>query len=326
MAYSSQLTERFLRYVQVDTQSDPFSTSFPSTEKQKDLSRILVAELLEMGIQDAELDPHGYVYATIPATVPGKHPVICFCAHVDTSPDSSGTGVRPIVHPNWNGLDIVLPDDPTQVIKVSEHPYLAKKKGDDIITASGTTLLGADDKSGVAIIMELAHYLLAHPDVPHGDIKLLFTPDEEVGRGVDHVDLKKLGADFGYTLDGGELGSVEDENFSADGVQVTIHGISAHPGFAKGKLVNAIRIAGEFVASLPKDRLSPETTDDREGFIHPVHIGGELRCPRSISSSVTSPWRACMRSRRNCRRGPVPSSPNIPAPAMSSPSRNNTAT
>lgn len=274
MAYASRLTDRFLRYVQVDTQSDPFSTSFPSTEKQKDLSRILVAELHEMGIKDAELDQHGYVYATIPATVPGKHPVICFCAHVDTSPDSSGAGVKPILHRKWNGEDIVLPDDTRQVLRVAEHPYLASKKGDDIITASGTTLLGADDKSGVAIIMELAHYLLAHPDIPHGDIRLLFTPDEEVGRGVDHVDLKKLGADFGYTLDGGELGSVEDENFSADGVQVTIHGVSAHPGFAKGKLVNAIKIASEFVAALPKDRLSPETTDDREGFFHPVHIAG----------------------------------------------------
>jgi tripeptide aminopeptidase len=182
--------------------------------------------------------------------------------------------VKPIVHHAWNGEDIVLPDDPSQVIKVSEHPYLASKKGDDIVTSSGTTLLGADDKSGVAIIMELAQYLLAHPEIPHGNIRLLFTPDEEVGRGVDHVDLKKLGADIGYTLDGGELGSLEDENFSADGVQVVINGVSAHPGFAKGKLVNAIKIAAEFVDALPKGRLSPETTDDREGFIHPVHISG----------------------------------------------------
>jgi len=274
MAYTSKLTDRFLRYVQVDTQSDPFSTSFPSTEKQQDLSRILVAELKDMGIKDAELDPHGYVYATIPATVSGDHPVVCLCAHVDTSPDSSGQGVKPIVHRAWDGADIVLPDDTAQVIRVSEHPYLAGKKGEDIITASGTTLLGADDKAGVAIIMELAHYLLAHPDIPHGKIRLLFTPDEEVGRGVDHVDLQKLGADVGYTLDGGELGSLEDENFSADGVQVVIEGVSAHPGFARGKLVNAIKIASEFLSALPKESLSPETTDDRQGFIHPVHISG----------------------------------------------------
>jgi tripeptide aminopeptidase len=264
-----------MRYVQVDTQSDPYSTSFPSTEKQKDLSRILVEDLHDMGITDAELDPHGYVYATIPATTDKPVPVICLCAHVDTSPDSSGTGVRPLFHAEWDGCDIVLPDDPAQVIRVKEHPYLAGKKGEDIITASGTTLLGADDKAGVAIIMDLAKYLIDHPEIPHGKLRLLFTPDEEVGRGVDHVDLKKLGADIGYTLDGGELGSLEDENFSADGVQVVINGISAHPGFAKGKLVNAIKIAGEFIDRLPKGRLSPETTDDREGFFHPVHISGQ---------------------------------------------------
>jgi tripeptide aminopeptidase len=275
MAYSSQLAERFMRYVQVDTQSDPFSTSFPSTEKQKDLSRLLVEELMAMGIDDAELDGNGYVYATIPATATGKIPVICLCAHVDTSPDSSGTSVRPILHKHWDGSDIVLPGDPDQVIRTKEHPYLLGKTGDDIITSSGTTLLGADDKAGVAIIMELARYLLEHPDILHGAIRILFTPDEEVGRGVDHVDLRKLGADYGYTLDGGELGSIEDENFSADGVQVTINGISAHPGFARGKLVNAIKIAAEFIDRLPKSRLSPETTEGREGFFHPVHLSGQ---------------------------------------------------
>jgi tripeptide aminopeptidase len=275
MMTNSRLAERFMRYVRVDTQSDPYSTSFPSTEKQKDLSRILVEELHDMGITDAELDTHGYVYATIPSNTERPGPVICFCAHVDTSPDSSGKGVKPILHLSWDGRDIPLPDDPTQVIRVKEHPYLESKAGDDIITASGTTLLGADDKSGVAVVMELARHLMAHPELPHGKIRLLFTPDEEVGRGVDHVDLKKLGADFGYTLDGGELGSLEDENFSADGVRVVINGISAHPGFAKGKLVNAIKIAGEFIDRLPKGRLSPETTDDREGFFHPVHISGQ---------------------------------------------------
>jgi tripeptide aminopeptidase len=274
MDHRFSVADRFLRYVQVDTQSDPHSSSIPSTEKQKDLSRILVAELQEMGIEDAHLDEWGYVYATIPATSSKNIPVICFCAHVDTSSDSSGTGVKPIIHRNWNGEPIVLPDDATQVIRTEDHPYLKERIGDDIITASGTTLLGADDKAGLAVIMDAALYLLAHPEIQHGEIKILFTPDEEIGRGVDKVDIKKLGASYAYTLDGSERGSLENETFSADGMTITIHGVSAHPGYAKGKLVNAVKVAAAFLDALPKVGLSPETTTDREGFIHPVHIQG----------------------------------------------------
>lgn len=268
------IAERFIRYAKIDTQSDPHSSSFPSTEKQKNLSLLLVKELLEMGIADAHMDEYGYVYATIPSNQTKKIPVVCFCSHVDTAPDCSGENVKPILHLNYQGQDIILPDDPTQIISVNEHPYLAEKKGDDIITASGLTLLGADDKAGVAIIMELASVLSNNNDIPHGDIRILFTPDEEVGRGVDHVDIKKLAADVAYTLDGGELGSLETENFSADGVSITIHGVSAHPGYAKGKLVNALKIAGQFLSTLPTDILSPESTDDLQGFIHPVGING----------------------------------------------------
>ena len=274
--YSYTVDKRFMRYVQIDTQSDPMSSSFPTTEKQKDLSRLLVKELQEMGIADAEMDEHGYVYATIPANTDKPVPVICFCSHVDTSSDSSGTGVKPIVHRQYDGGDIALPDDETVVISAKEHPYLAGKKGDDIITASGTTLLGADDKAGVAEIMDAANYLVTHPEVKHGAIRILFTPDEEVGRGVEKVNIKKLAADYGYTMDGGELGSLEDENFSADGARITVHGVSAHPGAAKNKLVSAIKIAGEIIDALPKDGLSPETTEDREGFIHPVRIQGTV--------------------------------------------------
>ncbi|HYE56837.1 MAG TPA: peptidase T [Chitinophagaceae bacterium] len=274
MFYSFSVAERFIRYVQVDTQSDPNSTTQPSTEKQKDLSRILVQELQQMGIADAHLDEHGYVYATIPSNTSKKVPVICFCAHVDTSADCSGTNVKPIIHRNYDGSDIILPDDPAQVITTTEHPYLKKKIGDDIITASGTTLLGADDKAGVAVIMDMAAYFTSNPQIRHGDIKILFTPDEEIGRGVDKVDLKKLGADVAYTLDAGELGAYEDETFSADGATVTFYGVSAHPGYAKDKLVNAIKVAAAFVDLLPRSGFSPETTDGREGFVHPVAING----------------------------------------------------
>lgn len=274
--YNYTVDERFKRYVQIDTQSDPLSSSFPTTEKQKDLSRLLVEELKAMGINDAELDEHGYVFATIPANTDKKVPVICFCSHVDTSPDSSGANVKPLVHRNYDGKDIQLPDDPSVIIRASEHPYLASKKGDDIITASGLTLLGADDKAGVAEIMDAAHFLMTHPEVKHGAIRILFTPDEEVGRGVEKLDMKKLAADFGYTMDGGELGSLEDENFSADGAKIVIDGVSAHPGAAKNKLISAIKIVSEIVDALPKDSLSPETTDDREGFIHPVRISGTV--------------------------------------------------
>ncbi|HNO55794.1 MAG TPA: peptidase T, partial [Chitinophagaceae bacterium] len=201
-------------------------------------------------------------------------PVICFCAHMDTAPDCSGKNVKPILHKNFQGQDIVLPDDANQVISISEFPYLKTQIGNDIITASGTTLLGSDDKAGVAEIMDMANFLMTHPQVAHGTIKILFTPDEEVGRGVDKVDLKKLGADFGYTLDSGDAGALEDETFSADGVRVTIHGVISHPGYAKDKMINAMKIAGEVLAALPKDRLSPESTDGKKGFIHPVRVEG----------------------------------------------------
>ncbi len=271
-SYNFTVAERFIRYVQIDTQSDPGSSSYPSTEKQKDLGQLLVKELQDLGIRDAQLDTFGYVYATIPANTAKKIPVICFCAHMDTAPDCSGTGVRPIIHWKFDGNDLVLPDDPAQIISIKNHPYLAEKKGEDIITASGTTLLGADDKAGVAIIMELAQFFQQHPEILHGTIKILFTPDEEIGRGVDKLDLGKLGADFGYTLDGGERGAFEDETFSADGVVIEISGIAAHPGYARDKMVNAVKVAAAFIDSLPKDELSPESTDGRYGFVHPVRM------------------------------------------------------
>ena len=270
------VTERFLKYVQIDTQSDGNSTTFPSTMKQKDLAKILVEELLEMGIADAHMDEFGYVYATIPSNTEKEVPVICFCSHMDTSPDSSGANVKPIIHKNYDGSDLVLPDDPTQIIRLEDHPDLQHQMGNDVITASGTTLLGADNKAGLAEIMDAANYLMAHPEVKRGTIKILFTPDEEIGRGVNHVDLEKLGADFAYTVDGESRGSLEDETFSADGVTIKVHGVSAHPGFAKGKMESAIKIASEIVAGLPVHRATPESTSDREGFIHPTKIGGTV--------------------------------------------------
>ena len=265
---------RFCEYVQIDTQSDPNSLSQPSTEKQKDLSRVLVGELLEMGLKDAHLDEFGYVYATLPSNVDRAVPVLCFCAHVDTSPDCTGAGVKPLVHRNYQGQDLILPDDTSQVITTKDHPYLLERIGDDIVTASGTTLLGADDKAGVAVIMDFVQHMVNHPELPHGDIRILFTPDEEIGRGVDKVDMEKLGAVVGYTLDAGERGCYEDETFSADGAKVHFYGVSAHPGYAKDKLVNALKIAGEFLAALPKGEWSPETTEDTQGFVHPVAMGG----------------------------------------------------
>ena len=274
MAANDTLLDRFLRYVRIDTQSDPFSTTCPSTEKQKDLGRVLVAELKELGLADADMDEHGYVYATLESNVDKQVPVICFCSHMDTSPDCSGTDVKPIIHRNYQGGDITLPDDPSQVLRPADHPELAKKIGHDIVTASGTTLLGADNKAGVAAIMDAVSRMAGNPDLPHGRIRILFTPDEEIGRGVDKVDMQRLAADFGYTIDGERVGSLEDETFSADGATLEIHGVSSHPGFAKGKLVNAIKIAGQVLAALPSDRMSPETTEGREGFVHPVHISG----------------------------------------------------
>jgi tripeptide aminopeptidase len=275
-SFTHTATERFLRYVVIDTQSDPASPTCPSTEKQKNLGRLLASELREMGLSDAHLDEHGYVYATIPANTSKKVPVICFCSHMDTSPDCSGANVRPQLVRNYQGGDIVLPADPSQVIRFLEHPSLAHQIGNDIITTDGTTLLGADNKAGVAEIMDAALFLTKNPQVKHGTIKILFTPDEEIGRGVDRADLKKLGADFAYTIDGESAGQIEDETFSADGVTIVIEGVSTHPGFAKGKMEHAIKIASAIIERLPKNTCSPETTEGREGFLHPTNISGTL--------------------------------------------------
>ena len=271
----SELTERFMRYVQIDTQSDPESHAHPTTEKQKDLSRLLQQELISMGLSDASTDEFGYVYATIPSNSDKKEiPVIAFCSHVDTAPDCSGTNVKPVLHQNYDGSDIHYPDDTELVLSSDAFPYLKTHIGDNIITASGKTLLGSDDKSGVAIIMQAAQTLLHHPEIKHGDIKIIFTPDEEVGQGTAKIDLDKLGAKFGYTLDGGEAGCLEDETFSADAATIVIHGVIVHPGYAKGLLVNAIKIAGEILDALPKTEWSPETTELREGFVHPMSVNG----------------------------------------------------
>ncbi|PDT87703.1 peptidase T [Bradyrhizobium sp. Y36] len=276
LTFSHTVTERFLRYVTIDTQSDPDSPRSPSTEKQKDLGRMLAAELKAMGVADAHLDDYGYVYGTIPANTDKKVPVICFCSHMDTSPDVTGKDVKPQVWKNYRGGDITLPGDTSQVIRFNEHPALKNQIGNDIITTDGTTLLGADNKAGVAEIMDAAQFFIANPDVKHGTIKILFTPDEEIGRGVDNVDIQKLGADFGYTMDGESAGCVEDETFSADGATITITGVSAHPGYAKGKMEHAIKIAAAIVERLPKEGCSPETTSGKQGFLHPIGIEGAL--------------------------------------------------
>jgi tripeptide aminopeptidase len=267
MIFKHTVKERFLRYVQIDTQADPMSETRPSSAKQKDLSRLIVQELLEMGITDAETDEFGYVYATIPATT--SKPNV-------PAPDCSGTNVKPIVHANYQGQDIILPDDTTQILRPTEHPQLTEKIGHDIITASGLTLLGSDDKSGVAEIMDAAYFFIHNPSIPHGKIRILFTTDEEIGHGVDHVDIQKLGASVGYTLDGGAIGTLENETFSADGAVIEIQGVSAHPGYAKSMMENAIKIASDIVSALPKHRLTPETTSKKQGFIHPTKIEGGL--------------------------------------------------
>src|SRR6201986_4930579 len=268
--FTHSVTERFLRYVVIDTQSDAASPTCPSTEKQKNLGRLLASELQSMGLNDAHLDEYGYVYATIPATTDKKVPVICFCSHMDTSPDCTGKDVKPQIVKNYRGGDIVLKADPTQVIRVADNPALADQIGNDIVTTDGTTLLGADNKAGLAEIMDAAHFLVNNPHVRHGTIKILFTPDEEIGRGVDKVDLKKLGADFGYTMDGETAGHIEDGPFSADGATIIIDGVSAHPGFAKGRMEHAIKIAAAIVERLPKENCSPETTKGKEGFLPPI--------------------------------------------------------
>ncbi|RNL52791.1 peptidase T [Pedobacter jejuensis] len=273
---NKSLERRFIKYTQIDTQSDPGSDTCPSTEKQKNLGLELVKELLALGITDAEMDENGYVYATIPSPTDKKVPVICFCSHMDTSPDCSGENVKPIIHQNYQGQDLILPDDESIIIKASEHQDLLHQIGNDIITASGTTLLGADNKAGVTEIMEAVNFLIHHKEIKHGTVKILFTPDEEIGRGVDKANLKKLGADFAYTVDGETLGSIEDETFSADGATLIINGVSSHPGFAKGKMESAIKIIAEIIAALPKDTLTPETTSGKEGFIHPVMIKGQV--------------------------------------------------
>ncbi|KRT13419.1 peptidase T [Pedobacter ginsenosidimutans] len=274
--FNKSLEQRFIKYAKIDTQSDPNSPTCPSTLKQKNLGKELVQELLEIGVTDAEMDDNGYVYGTIPSNTNKQLPVIFFCSHMDTSPDCSGENVKPIIHDNYQGQDLILPDDNNIIIKLSEHKDLKHQIGNDIITASGTTLLGADNKAGLAEIMEAASFLMKNPEVKHGTIKLLFTPDEEIGRGVDKVDLKKLGADFGYTIDGETLGSIEDETFSADGAILKIYGVSTHPGFAKGKMESAIKILAEILDSLPKDTLTPEATHQKEGFIHPVSMNGQV--------------------------------------------------
>ena len=273
---SYTVVERFIKYTAVDTQSDPSSATCPSSEKQKDLARILVSELLVIGLEDAHVDENGYVYATIPSNTEKNVPVICFCSHMDTSPDCSGANVKALIHKNYQGQNIILPDDKTQVLKMRDHPDLKDQIGNDIITASGKTLLGADNKAGLAEIMDAANFLVSHPELKHGTIKILFTPDEEIGRGVDKADLKKLNADFAYTVDGETAGSIENETFSADGITLIINGVSSHPGFAKGKMESAIKIASQIVACLPKEKLSPESTEGKDGFIHPVSISGSV--------------------------------------------------
>lgn len=279
MAFSSleyTVTQRFLKYVTIDTQSDPASPTTPSTEKQKNLGKLLVEELLQLGIDDAHMDEHGYVYATVPSNLDYEVPVICFCSHMDTSPDCSGKDVKPIIHKNFDGSKIVLPLDEKQVITIEEHPALADQIGNDIITASGDTLLGADNKSGVAEIMDAVTQMVRHPEIKHGTIRILFTPDEEIGRGVDKVDMKKLNANFGYTMDGETVGHVEDENFNAKAAHIRITGVAAHPGFAKGKMENAIKIQQAILQALPVHTLSPETTEGKQPFIHPTSVKGNL--------------------------------------------------
>ena len=272
---TDSVLDRFLRYVVIDTQSDGASPSQPSTEKQKTLGRLLVSELLAIGLSDAAMDDNGYVYATVPANTDKSVPVICFCSHMDTAPDFSGTNVKPQVLRNYAGGDITLVGDSSRVIRVAAHPELANQIGNDVVTSDGTTLLGADDKAGLAEIVTAAEILLTDKSIKHGVIKLLFTPDEEIGRGVDKADLKRLGAQFAYTMDGETAGSVEDETFSADGMELSISGVAMHPGFAKDRMENAIKIAGEIIAQLPRN-VSPEGTEGRDGFVHPVSVSGSM--------------------------------------------------
>ena len=270
----SKLLDRFCRYVRIDTQANEAATTYPSSPGQLELGKLLVAELRELGLTDAAQDEFGIIMATIPATVKHRTPVVAYFAHQDTSPETSGKGVKPQVHRNFDGKDIVLPGDRTKILRVAENPDLAALQGKTIITTDGTTLLGADNKAGVAVIVSLVEHLLAHPEIRHGPIRICFTCDEEIGKGVDHIDLKKLGADVGYTLDGAGQGEIEGETFSADKATITITGVNIHPSIGKGRMVNAIRLAGMFLERLPKRTLTPETTEAREGFLHPYEISG----------------------------------------------------
>ena len=273
MSDFASVLDRFLRYVTFDTQSDERSGTFPSTEKQLVLLRALAAELRALGLGDAAMDDHGYVMATIPATTRKRSvPTIGFIAHVDTSPEMIGAGVRPIVHDGYDGRDLILPDDPTAVLRLADNPRLAEQMGHRVITASGTTLLGADNKAGVAEIVTAAAHLAAHPEIAHGTVRIAFTPDEEVGRGTRYFDVARFGARCAYTMDGGSRGEVETESFSADAITVTFHGFNTHPGYARGRMVNAIKVAADFLTRLPSDRLSPETTEQYEGFVHPYVV------------------------------------------------------
>ena len=269
----STVLDRFLRYVTYDTQSREDSSTYPSTPGQLTLLRALVEELRAIGVTDAGIDEHGYVMATIPATT-GKAnvPVIGFIAHVDTSPEMSGAAVKPIVHRAYDGRDLVLPDDPSAVLRAADVPYLRDCLGHDIVTASGTTLLGADNKAGVAEIMAAADRLMTSPGISHGAIRIAFTPDEEIGHGTKHFDVARFGARYAYTMDGGGRGELEYESFSADAMTITFHGFNTHPGYAQGRMVNAIKLAARFIDRLPADRLSPEATDGREGFVHPYVV------------------------------------------------------
>jgi tripeptide aminopeptidase len=267
---TSTVLERLLRYVVIDTQSSETSTTYPSTAKQHELLRLLVSELKAIGVADAAEDDHGYVFATIPATTRRADvPVIGFIAHVDTSPEMSGAGVTPIVHRNYQGQDLVLPDDPSIVLKLSDNPELREQIGHDIVTASGTTLLGADNKAGVAEIVAAAEHLITHPEIPHGTIRIAFTPDEEVGAGTKYFEVPRFGARYAYTMDGGGRGELEIESFSADAMTITFQGRNTHPGYAKGRMVNAIKVAADFIGRLPRTTLSPETTAEYEGYVHP---------------------------------------------------------
>jgi tripeptide aminopeptidase len=271
-ALGEEVLERFLRYVAIDTQSAVDSSTYPSTEKQLELSRLLVAELQALGLEDVELTEPGYVFATLPGTVPDA-PTVGLIAHVDTTPDTPGTGVRPIVHRAWAGETIRLPGDPSQVLDPAEMPALADKLGHDLVTSDGTTLLGADDKAGVAAIMT-AVARLVRDDAPRATARIAFTVDEEVGKGTDHFDLAVFGADLAYTFDGSGLGEIETESFSAYQLKLTIKGVGVHPGTAKGRLVNAVKLVADVVAALPRDGLSPETTEEREGYVHPMRLAG----------------------------------------------------